>query len=872
MSFKTKDLEIVYSLRWKNLPKRDDKKQMMSIVAVYDIPATTLNFAVFKSYLLKNSGIAEDDVNVYYIMDNGKEYPIQSQTDFQVALYAFRRKARVGEVINLLLERISDQTAQKMHKHSNDVETQFDLEPTSISSTCCAGNTAPEWFLAGLVQLKKELMEEISANVSTVMAQTVADLKSSCPYRIKSKLEKRPKKVSSHGTANVFDTKTLMRSLRYDTKLDKLERKATKYREKRSALQHREGEAGCSNARKLSALTAKQRLLQEEKRQIEEDLEKSDEETVMDAKPLTVQTTIPHMLGGEHYIHEWMVENTGQDQWTSLTSLQYSWGSKALVALKKTIAVPLLKPGEKGLISVAFYIPEQPGQYESYWQFMHKGRRFGHWLGVRFIVDPFDLKIPADKENTVQFKTSEARNSAEALKPYYDSMDMIAKQEKILKNAADDLAAFLSTEDEDQVKHSFTSSAEDSDCSWTSETQRRLVAKVDMQIDVPIPQCFVVDSPEKLEPTPSTSAIKKSDSFDDNNNNDSASGCTIKITDDELENMVFVTFPKDEYAKGGFINVHVDGQKVLIPVNLLNSELVDAAQKLNEAKSPTPPKNDPDSVPKTLEEPIIPVQIANNDNNVAVDLSTPAKNVPEPEENVEQRSNYFEANNYMSHCSAAGSCFSEVNAPIDQQHRIFVFPQDNPGYEMVYPVLDLNNPEQPTLIERPAEQVLVPQQVTVNPFVEAVPNFQQLPREIPHNAITEPALAASALLSSLGITPGVSTPIVFQQKQPQPTRVAPTLEATASAATAPAASVPAATVPAASVPAATVPAATAPAATSQSPGRWVNGHWVSANPQSPREANLQALAEMGFWNRDLNATLLARFNDDLNRVVAELVQ
>lgn len=54
MSFKRKDLEIVYSLRWKNGPKRDDKKQM-SIVAVCDIPATTLNFQVFKSYLVSKS-------------------------------------------------------------------------------------------------------------------------------------------------------------------------------------------------------------------------------------------------------------------------------------------------------------------------------------------------------------------------------------------------------------------------------------------------------------------------------------------------------------------------------------------------------------------------------------------------------------------------------------------------------------------------------------------------------------------------------------------------------------------------------------------------------------------------------------------------
>lgn len=46
--------------------------------------------------------------------------------------------------------------------------------------------------------------------------------------------------------------------------------------------------------------------------------------------------------------------------------------------------------------------------------------------------------------------------------------------------------------------------------------------------------------------------------------------------------------------------------------------------------------------------------------SVAVDLSTTTRDNILIEEGMD-RSNYFEANNYMSHCSAAGSCFSEVN-------------------------------------------------------------------------------------------------------------------------------------------------------------------------------------------------------------------
>lgn len=54
-------------------------------------------------------------------------------------------------------------------------------------------------------------------------------------------------------------------------------------------------------------------------------------------------------------------------------------------------------------------------------------------------------------------------------------------------------------------------------------------------------------------------------------------------------------------------------------------------------------------------------------------------------------------------------------------------------------------------------------------------------------------------------------------------------------------------------------------------GKWENGHWITTNPESNREAALQILNEMGFLDRDLNATLLARYNDNVARVISELV-
>lgn len=50
MTTKKKDLEIVCNLQWKNKPTTTGDKS--NIVGIYDIPATTLNWDIFKSYLV----------------------------------------------------------------------------------------------------------------------------------------------------------------------------------------------------------------------------------------------------------------------------------------------------------------------------------------------------------------------------------------------------------------------------------------------------------------------------------------------------------------------------------------------------------------------------------------------------------------------------------------------------------------------------------------------------------------------------------------------------------------------------------------------------------------------------------------------------
>lgn len=88
-----------------------------------------------------------------------------------------------------------------------------------------------------------------------------------------------------------------------EKKLEKLEYKTKKIREKKIALfaKSSDSEAGQSSSKSYS-------------RKDEVDFNILD----MDASPVSSQNIIPHMLGGEIYLHQWKVMNTGRLPWTSV--------------------------------------------------------------------------------------------------------------------------------------------------------------------------------------------------------------------------------------------------------------------------------------------------------------------------------------------------------------------------------------------------------------------------------------------------------------------------------------------------------------------------------------------------------------------------
>lgn len=54
---------------------------------------------------------------------------------------------------------------------------------------------------------------------------------------------------------------------------------------------------------------------------------------------------------------------------------------------------------------------------------------------------------------------------------------------------------------------------------------------------------------------------------------------------------------------------------------------------------------------------------------------------PQKEEVIDEQAR--ESTDLPSHCSTAGTCFSEGNSSLQRSSRVFVFPEDCPGYELL---------------------------------------------------------------------------------------------------------------------------------------------------------------------------------------------
>ncbi|KAI4873504.1 hypothetical protein NFI96_032592 [Prochilodus magdalenae] len=103
---------------------------------------------------------------------------------------------------------------------------------------------------------------------------------------------------------------------------------------------------------------------------------------------------------GTKFIKYWKMRNTGNISWTSETKLKFMWGNLALESREqKEVAVPFLKPGEVGVVSVAFVAPILEGTYTSHWRLAHCGVQFGPRVWCSIVVVPSSGQKPSSHCN-----------------------------------------------------------------------------------------------------------------------------------------------------------------------------------------------------------------------------------------------------------------------------------------------------------------------------------------------------------------------------------------------------------------------------------------------------------------------------------------
>ncbi|XP_041671653.1 NBR1 autophagy cargo receptor a isoform X2 [Cheilinus undulatus] len=112
---------------------------------------------------------------------------------------------------------------------------------------------------------------------------------------------------------------------------------------------------------------------------------------------------------GTKFIKYWKMRNSGTISWTSETKLVFMWGNLGLASEeRREVPVPLLLPGQVGVVSVAFVAPVMEGTYTSHWRLAHCGCQFGPRVWCSIVVDP------GDNRNTLGHQSKRLKEDVKA--------------------------------------------------------------------------------------------------------------------------------------------------------------------------------------------------------------------------------------------------------------------------------------------------------------------------------------------------------------------------------------------------------------------------------------------------------------------------
>lgn len=149
---------------------------------------------------------------------------------------------------------------------------------------------------------------------------------------------------------------------------------------------------------------------------------------------------------GTKFIKYWKMRNSGTISWTSETKLVFMWGNLGLASEeKREVPVPLLLPGQVGVVSVAFVAPVMEGTYTSHWRLAHCRCQFGPRVWCSIVVEHGDgrnalghqskrLKEevrPGEREKEVRSKDSSPGLSVDLNHDdyYFPSVDLLTAQD-----------------------------------------------------------------------------------------------------------------------------------------------------------------------------------------------------------------------------------------------------------------------------------------------------------------------------------------------------------------------------------------------------------------------------------------------------------
>ncbi|XP_041374804.1 next to BRCA1 gene 1 protein-like [Gigantopelta aegis] len=124
---------------------------------------------------------------------------------------------------------------------------------------------------------------------------------------------------------------------------------------------------------------------------------------------LIAHVTIPdntHVQPGTRLQKTWRMKNTGSHQWTPSTQLRLMWGT--ISSPQTEVSAPLLNPGDEGNITVELIASDEPGRYQSHWKLFDSGVNFGHRVWCSIHVDAKEVLEPksaAVEEPSVVKKT-----------------------------------------------------------------------------------------------------------------------------------------------------------------------------------------------------------------------------------------------------------------------------------------------------------------------------------------------------------------------------------------------------------------------------------------------------------------------------------